>query len=350
MEIRLADLAARIGARVEGDGDLRIRGVAPIREACPGDLTFLASPRFEQWLATTGASAVILPPGIPAAGRTALRADDPYEAFRRAVEIFHAEHRLIAPGVHPTAIVGREATFGKEVAIGAYVVIGDRCVLGDAVMILPGVVIGDDVRIGHRCLVYPRVVIRESTEIGERVIIHAGAIIGDDGFGFLTRNHHHDKMPQVGRVVIEDDVEIGSNACIDRATLGITRIGRGTRIDNLVQVGHNVEIGPDTILCAQVGVAGSTRVGARVVLGGQAGLVHHIEIGNDVQVGAQGGVTKSVPAGSQVSGYPAAPHALARRMYAALRHLPEMWRDFHRLTERVARLEKDREPREKREP
>lgn len=344
MEIRLADLAVRIGAIADGDGDTPITGVAGIREARPGQITFLANARFEHWLTRTAASAVIVPLDHPFNSRPTIRAADPYEAFRRAVEIFHAERRLIPAGIHPSALIGRDVTFGERVAIGAHVVIGDRCAIGDDVTIMPGAVIGDDVRIGRQGLIYPHVVIREETEIGERVIIHAGAVIGDDGFGFLTRDQHHGKMPQIGRVVIDDDVEIGSNTCIDRATLGVTHIGRGTRIDNLVQVAHNVEIGPDAMLCAQVGVAGSTRIGARVVLGGQAGLVHHIEIGDDVKVGAQGGVTKSIQAGQEVSGYPAAPHALARRVYAAMRHLPDIVRRLHLLDERVKRLENGRGP------
>lgn len=339
MEILLKDLAARIGGRLEGNGELPLRGVASITEARAGDITFLANPRFADWLSRTAATAVIVPADCAPTERAIIRAEDPYEAFRRAVVLFHADRRPLPIGVHPSAMIAEGVSLGHDVAIGPQVVIAAGATIGDRTVILPGVVIGADVRIGCDCLIYPQAVIREETEIGNAVIIHAGAVIGDDGFGFLTRNAAHGKMPQVGRVIIESDVEIGSNSCIDRATLGVTRIRRGTRIDNLVQIGHNVSIGENSILCALVGIAGSTKMGDRVTVGGQAGVIHHVEIGDDVQIGAQGGVTKSIPAATQVSGYPAAPHHLAKRMQAALRRLPKALGELRRLTDRVADLE-----------
>jgi UDP-3-O-[3-hydroxymyristoyl] glucosamine N-acyltransferase len=339
LELTLRELAERLHGRLQGDGDLVIRGVAGIREAGPGEITFLADRRLEDWLARTGASAVILPADHADQRVPGIRVADPRAAFRIAMEVFGNGHRLIPVGIHPSALIGPGTELGRDVSIGPNAVVGAGCRIGDGTTLLPGVVIGSDVRLGAGCLVYPNVVIREGTEIADRVILHAGAVIGDDGFGFLTRDGRHAKVPQLGRVVIEEDVEIGANSCVDRATTGVTRIRRGTRIDNLVQVAHNVEIGEDSILCAQVGIAGSTVVGRRVTLAGQVGVVGHIEIGDGAMVGAQGGVTKSVPAGAQVSGYPATPHGLARRMYAALRHLPDLVREVRRLRQRLDDLE-----------
>lgn len=339
MELTLRELAERLGARLQGDGSTRVRGVAGIKEAGPGQLAFFADPKLAEWLGRTRASALIVPPGVACESLPHIVAEDPRAAFLRAMALFQDGARPAPAGVHPTAVLGEGVVLGAEVAVGPRVVIGDRCRLGDRVTVLAGVVIGPDVEIGPDCLIYPNAVLWKESRLGARVIVHAGAVIGDDGFGFLTRDGRHEKIPQLGCVVIEDDVEIGANTCVDRATTGETRIARGTRIDNLVQVAHNVTVGADSILCAQVGIAGSTTIGPRVTLAGQAGVVGHIEIGEGAIVGAQGGVTKSVPRGAQVSGYPATPHALARRMYAALRNLPELVRAVRRLEERLRRLE-----------
>jgi len=338
--LRLDELARRLHGRLQGDGTLLICGVAGIKEAGPGQITFLADRKLEDWLGRTRASAIILTEAYDFDRLPSIRVSDPRAAFNAALEAFGNGRRPIPIGVHPSALIGPGTELGCDVAIGPHVVIGARCRIGDGTTILPGVVIGDDVRLGRDCLIYPHVVIREETEIANRVIVHGGAVIADDGFGFLTRDGRHAKVPQIGRVVIEDDVEIGANTCVDRATTGVTRIGRGTRIDNLVQIAHNVEIGRDAILCAQVGIAGSTAVGDRVTLAGQVGVVGHIRIGDGTMVGAQGGVTKSLEPGSQVSGYPATPHALARRMYAALRHLPDLVREVRRITQRLDALER----------
>jgi UDP-3-O-[3-hydroxymyristoyl] glucosamine N-acyltransferase len=343
--VKLDELARHLHGRLQGDGELLIRGVAGIKEAGPGQLTFLADRKLEDWLERTQASAVILTDAYRFERLPSIRVSDPRAAFIAALRVFGDGRRLIPTGVHPSALIGAGTELGRDVAIGPHVVIGTGCRIGDGTTILPGVVIGDDVRLGRDCLIYPHVVIREETEIADRVILHAGAVIADDGFGFLTRDGRHAKVPQIGHVVIEDDVEIGANSCVDRATTGVTRIGRGTRIDNLVQVAHNVEIGADSILCAQVGIAGSTVVGDRVTLAGQAGVVGHIRIGEGAIVGAQGGVTKSIEPGAQVSGYPATPHALAQRMYAALRRLPELVREVRRVKQRLDALEQGKERR-----
>ena len=345
MEVTLQELAERLSGVCAGDGTIVIRGVAGIKEAVAGQITFLADRKLEEWLARTRAAAVILAPDHPFDRLPTIRLSDPRAAFRLAMEIFADGRRLLPPGVHPSALIGAGTVLGEMSAVGAHAILGARCRIGERTLVLPGAVIGDDVEIGPDCLIYPHAVIWNDTRIGARVVVHSGAVLGDDGFGFLTREGRHVKMPHLGRVVVEDDVEIGANTCVARATTGVTRVGRGSRIDNLVQIAHNVEIGEDAILCAQVGIAGSTSVGPRVTLAGQVGVVGHIEIGADAMVGAQGGVTKSVPAGELVSGYPATSHALARRMYAALRNLPDLVRDVRRLRERISRLEEGRERR-----
>ena len=339
MEMRLAEVAAHVGGDLSGDGEILIKGVAGIKEAGSGEITFLGDSRYEEWLAKTTASAVIVPRDHPYNGRACVRVDDPHLAFYALASLFHRASRPIPPGIHPSALLGADVRMGAEISIGPNVIVGDRCAIGDRTMLLPGVVIGHNVMIGDDCLIYPNAVLREDTQLGHRVIIHAGAVIGDDGFGFRTSDGQHEKVPQLGRVVIEDDVEIGANTCIDRATAGETVIRCGSRIDNLVQVAHNVKIGSNSILCAQVGIAGSTSVGDSVTLAGQVGIIGHISIGDRAMVGAQGGVTKSIPPDGRVSGYPATPHHLAKRIYAAQRRLPDLVKNVRRLEKRVKELE-----------
>jgi UDP-3-O-[3-hydroxymyristoyl] glucosamine N-acyltransferase len=339
MRVKLKELAESLGAKLHGDGSVEITGISGIREAKPGDLTFLAHPKYDPYLLTTQASAVIMASVRGGSRLPVLECSDPYAAFQKALALFGAARPAVSPGIHPTAVLGPGGQVGRDVSIGAYVVVGERVRLGDRVAILPGCVIASDVEIGDDCFLFPRVVVREGTVLGKRVMIHSGAVIGDDGFGFKRVGDVITKIPQVGNVEIEDDVEVGANATIDRATAGTTRIGRGTRIDNLVMIAHNVQIGEQTILCAQVGISGSTVVGSHVTMAGQVGLVGHIEIGDRVQVGAQGGVTKSVPDGTSVSGYPAMPHQQARKIYASMRLLPDLIRTVRSLARRVGELE-----------
>jgi UDP-3-O-[3-hydroxymyristoyl] glucosamine N-acyltransferase len=335
----LSDVARMVGGELVNGANLRITGVAGIKEAEPGDLTFLATRRYQAWLGTTKASAVLVSRTEPVQ-RPAVRVDNPALAFMKILRHFSEAVKLTFPRtVHPTAVIDETTVLGRDVSIGAHVVIEGGVVIGDRTTILPGTCILRHSRLGSDCLLYPNVVVREYTEIGDRVIVHGGVVLGSDGFGFLTEGSVHHKVPQIGRVVLEDDVEVGANSCIDRATTGITRVRRGTKIDNLVQVAHNVEIGEDSLLCAQVGVSGSTQVGNRVKLAGQAGLVGHIRIGDGAVVGAQGGVTKSVPAETCVSGYPARPHHLAVRQQAALGRLPELLETVRHLQQRIAELE-----------
>jgi len=335
----LSEVARLVGGDRVGSANPPLTGVAGIREAETGDLTFVAQRRYESHLQTTRASAVIV-------GRDtvvhlpAVRVDNPALAFMKVVRVFGESVRLTFPRtVHPSAVIDDSVVLGADVSIGAHVVLEGGVVVGDRSTILPGTVILRHSRIGADCIVYPNVVLREYTEVGDRVVLHAGVVLGSDGFGYVHDGTRHHKVPQIGRVVIEDDVEIGANTCIDRATTGVTRVRRGTKIDNLVQVAHNVEIGEDSVLCAQVGVSGSTQLGSRVTLAGQAGLVGHIRIGDGATVGAQGGVTKSVPAGTSVSGYPARPHHLAVRQQAALARLPELLDTVRQLAARIAELE-----------
>ena len=336
----LRELAEIVGGEILGDSEVVIKGVAGIREAQEGEITFLANPKYESYLETTKASAVIADrDGNP---RTSIvKVSNPYLAFLKVVTLFsETPQERYGRGVHPTAVVAESASIGKDVSIGAYVVIESGTVIGDRTTILPHACICKEVKIGEECLIFPHVTVRERCEIGHRAIIHSGAVIGSDGFGYATEGDTHHKIPQIGIVRIEEDVEIGANSTIDRATTGVTLIKRGSKLDNLVQIAHNVVIGENSILAAQVGVSGSTELGKNVVLAGQAGLVGHISIGEGARVGAQGGVTKSIPPQTSVSGYPAREHSIARKIYAAMARLPHVMREFRKLKERVDRLEK----------
>lgn len=339
MQVALRELVTIIGGQLVGDGTVVITGVAGIREAGPGSITFLANPKYENFLETTRASAVIVPTGSSHPSKSLVVSDSPYLTFIKAVEFFVPNRDRHAPGIHPTAVVAPTAIIGSSVHIGANVVIEERVSIGDGSAVLAGTYVGRDSQVGSSCLVYPNVTIREETKIGERVVIHSGAVIGGDGFGFVRDGDAHRKVPQIGNVVIEDDVEIGANVTIDRATTGTTLVGKGTKIDNLVQIGHNVRIGENCILVAQVGIGGSTELGSGVTLAGQAGAAGHIKIGDGATVAAQAGVTKSVPAGVTVSGYPAREHSLANRIYASSQKLPGLLKKVAELAERVKQLE-----------
>jgi UDP-3-O-[3-hydroxymyristoyl] glucosamine N-acyltransferase len=336
----LKQLAGIVGGEILGDPDIVIEGVAGIREAEKGQITFLANPKYEPYLDSTRASAVIANRDGDL-GTSIIRVANPYLAFLKVVTLF-SESALekYERGIHPTAVIDETASIGKDVALGAYTVIEAGAVIEDRATILPHVCICKDAKIGEDCLIYPHVTIRERCEIGNRTIVHSGAVIGSDGFGYAKDGDTHHKIPQIGIVRIEDDVEIGANSTIDRATTGVTLIKSGSKLDNLVQIAHNVVVGENSILAAQVGVSGSTELGRNVVLAGQAGLVGHISIGDGAQVGAQGGVTKSIPPQTSVSGYPAREHGLARKIYAAMARLPHVMKEFRKLKERVDRLEK----------
>ena len=343
MKRTLAEIAGIIGCDVIGDGNLQIVGVSGIKEAGPGHLTFLSNPRYEKFVSETKASAIVVSrefaDGDRGCGPALVVSDNPYRAFAEAMALFAPEGDGVGPGVHETAVVAESARMGEGVAIGASAVVMEGARLGDGVVIHPGTYVGTSVVIGAESVLYPNVTVRHGSIIGERVLVHSGTVIGSDGFGFARDGDSNQKVPQIGNVVIEDDVEIGANVCIDRATLGSTRVCRGSKIDNLVQIAHNVVVGEGSIVVAQVGISGSTHVGKGVVLGGQAGLVGHIEIGDGAMVGAQAGVIGSIPAGERVSGYPARKHSVAKRLYALVEHLPKLVARLRDLEGRLARLE-----------
>jgi UDP-3-O-[3-hydroxymyristoyl] glucosamine N-acyltransferase len=336
----LKELARLVDGEIVGATEVEITGVAGIKEACEGEITFLANSKYEAYLATTRASAVIADreDGSP---KPIIKVSNPYLAFLKVMSLFSEGHpERLQKGIHPTAIIAKSAKIALDVSIGAYCLVGEDAVLGARTTVLPLVCILDGVKVGEDCLIYPHVTVREHCLIGNRVILHSGAVIGSDGFGYAKDGDVNRKIPQIGIVQIEDDVEIGANAAIDRATTDVTLIKRGAKIDNLVQIAHNVVVGEDSILAAQVGVSGSTQLGRNVVLAGQAGLVGHIHIGDNAMVGAQGGVTKSIPANTRVSGYPAREHGSARKIYALIARLPELFRDLRLLAKRVEALEK----------
>jgi len=339
----LAELAVELGGELRGDGTTMIRGVAGIREALPGDVTFIANSRYDAYLGETRASAVICSREPRDAMIPLLCVDNPYLAFQKVVRIFRPDTFRQPPGVHPTAVVHPEAKLGAEVSIGPHCVIERGATIGARTVIMSGGYVGVSVAIGEDTLLYPRVTVREECVIGARCIVHPGAVIGADGFGFAFDSGRYHKVPQVGNVEIGDDVEIGANTTIDRATTDSTRIGDGTKIDNLVQIGHNVVIGRHCIIVAQVGISGSTELEDFVTIGGQAGLVGHIKVGQNSQIGAQSGVTKSVAPGSTVFGYPATPLAIFKRIHAYLQRLPQLFERAKALESKVERLERQAE-------
>jgi len=343
MEITVAEIAALVGAEADGDVSAVVSGVAPIDEAELGHITFLTNRRYERYLATTRATAIIVPQdyeGSPAiAGRTVLLAANAYATFAKVVELFQDRSRSLPVGIHPAAFVAETAVLGKDVAVGPCAIIMGGARIGDGSVINSGAYIGPDTLVGSGTTIHANATVRERVRIGDRVIVHSGAVIGSDGFGFARDGEVNLKIPQIGIVVVEDDVEIGANVAIDRATIGATTVHCGTKIDNLVQVGHNVTIGESAIIVAQTGISGSTRVGKGVVLAGQSGIAGHIEIGDGAVVAAQAGVMNSVPAGVRVSGYPAREHSVAKRISACLTNLPTLFARVRTLEKRLGKLE-----------
>jgi UDP-3-O-[3-hydroxymyristoyl] glucosamine N-acyltransferase len=265
-----------------------------------------------------------------------IRIDNPYYAYFQVLNLFAGDNASRYPrGIHQSAVVDPTARIGADVCIGPLCHVAAGVSIGDGTTLVSGVFVGERAQVGARCLVYSNVTVREECRIGDRVILQPGAVIGSDGFGYARNGKVHQKIPQIGIVVLEDDVEIGANTCVDRATTGETRIRRGTKIDNLVQVAHNVVLGEDTVIAAQAGISGSTEMGDRVVIGGQAGVGGHVRIGEGAVLAAQSGVTKDVPAGTTVSGYPAREHSAARRIYAHIAMLPELFRRVKELERRL---------------
>lgn len=333
--ITLSDLARLVGGALDGDIDGNILSIARLEDATMDEVSFCALREYRGHLSGTGAAAVIVandfePPRDVRDKLAFIRVDNPYLAVAQVVNYFFPEDEF-PPSIHPSAVIDDSAEIGEDVSVNARVVIGANCSIGARTRLGAGCVLAEDARVGSDCHLLPNVTLYPAVVIGDRVVIHAGAVVGSDGFGYATEGDKHVKIPQVGDVVIGDDVEIGANACIDRAALGTTLIADGTKIDNLVQIGHNCEVGPNSILCGQVGVSGSTQIGEGVLIGGQAGLNGHLTVGDGAMIAGGSGVTSSVPAGCQVGGYPHLEASRWRRVVAALRTLPELGRRVHRL-------------------
>ena len=325
--MKLSDIAAALDARLEnGSPDTEITGINGIEQAGPGELTFVSNPKYATAARSTKASAVIVAEDFPIVPTAMLRAKDPYLAFAHALALFHQPLRY-EPGRHATAVVHPSAKIGRDTHLGPYVVIDENVDIGDHAVLLAHVVIYRGVKIGNNFFAHANAVIRENCRIGNNVLLQNGVVIGSDGFGFAkTEDRRWHKIPQPASVVIEDDVEVQANSCIDRASVGETRIRRGVKIDNLVQVGHGSQVGEDALLCSQVGLAGSTEIGSRVILTGQVGVVGHCKVGDDTVVTPQSGVAHDIPARALVSGAPAVDHKLWLKYSALLSKLPEMAR------------------------
>lgn len=340
---KLAQIAERIGGKLSGNGDIDIDGVAQIDKAGKGKITFLANPKYKQALQNSGASAVIIDqkagitPSVPF-----ILVANAYFGFLQAFLLFNPTKKILKDGIHPSAVVHDSAKVSPDAAIGANAYIGAEVVVGSKTQIFPNCVILDDSKIGDGCILYPSVTIRENCTVGNRVIIHNSAVIGSDGFGFAFHEGKYHKIPQVGKVVIEDDVEIGANTTIDRATMGETVIKRGVKLDNLIQIAHNCVIDENTVIAAQTGISGSTIIGKNVVIAGQVGIVGHIKIHDGVQIGAQSGVSKDIPSGEIYFGYPARPIMRTKRIEAVLNNLPDLMKRIKKLEKEIAEL-KDRQ-------
>jgi UDP-3-O-[3-hydroxymyristoyl] glucosamine N-acyltransferase len=337
------ELARLLGCPFEGDGTKVITGVASLETAEAGDLVFLAAPKFRRLLEASKAEAAIIPPAEPFRRIPVIVSENPQLTFIKAVELFFQPY-LPQPGIHPTAAVSPSARIGKDVAVGALSVIGDDAEIGDATVIFPLVSVYPRVRIGENCVIHSHVSIREDVRIGSRVILHCGVVVGSDGFGYIKiEDGSHKKIPQRGTVILEDDVEVGANSAIDRAALGQTIVRRGAKIDNLVQVAHNVEIGENSILAGQVGIAGSSRIGKNTVLAGQVGVADHLSIGDNVIAVAQTGIARDVPDGAMVAGTPELDVRDWRRVSVLLPQLSAMVKDLKKLKAKVEELEKSRQ-------
>ena len=343
MSRTLKEIAALVSGDVAGNADAVITGVAGIEDAHEGDITFIANPKYLPFLSRTRASAVIVGRGMEAeAGTALLRVDNPSLAFTKVVSFILPEDIRHPSGVHKAAVVSAAASLGKNTGIGACAVIEDGARIGDNAVIYPNCFIGRNASIGSNTIVYSNVSIRENVRIGSNVIIHAGSVIGSDGFGFVTVDGIHHKIPQVGTVIIEDDVEIGANCTIDRARFDKTVIGKGTKLDNLVHIAHNVITGRNCLIVAQVGVSGSTTIGNNVILAGQVGVVGHVTIGDNTIVMAKSGISKNVPENSVLYGVPAQPVNEAKKLHAYVNGLPRMHQTIKDLKARIEQLEKKR--------
>jgi UDP-3-O-[3-hydroxymyristoyl] glucosamine N-acyltransferase len=336
VSFRLSELAARIGGEVRGDAETRVDRLSALEKAGPGDLAVWKDARYRDAARASRAAAFVVPRSLAGEelGRPLLAVEHADLALARLLEVFHPPSPP-PPGVHPTAVVGAGCAIDPSAHVGPYAVVGDGAELGAGAVVGAHAVVGRRCRIGAGSVLEPHVVLYDDTELGARVRVHAGSVLGADGFGYASVGGVHHKVPQVGRTVVEDDVEIGALSAVDRATLDETRVGAGTKIDNLVQVGHNVQLGRGCVLCGQAGIAGSARLGDYVVLGGQSGAAGHLEVGNGVQVAAKSAVLQSVEPGRKVAGVPAVDLARWRRQALSLDRLGDLRRRLRRLEQRL---------------
>jgi UDP-3-O-[3-hydroxymyristoyl] glucosamine N-acyltransferase len=333
------EIAKHIHGKVFGNGDIEIKSLSGIKEAQPGDITFVANSKYFPLVEKTKASAIICPEHFTAEGHTLIQTGNPSLSFAKVVPLFMEEPPPPARGIHPTAIIGPDVVLGNDVSVGPYTVIEREAHIGARTVIGSQCFIGYRASVGQDSLIYPNVSIRERVAIGSRVIVHCGTVIGSDGFGFVNIEGRHEKIPQVGTVEVCDDVEIGANVTIDRARFDKTVIGAGTKIDNLVQIAHNVRIGEHCLIVAQVGISGSDIIEDRVVLAGQAGLAGHLTVGEGAIVAAQAGVVSSIPPHTMVSGYPAKPHQTAKRINAHIQRLPVYVKKLSELQKQIDALQ-----------
>ncbi|MCM8791177.1 MAG: UDP-3-O-(3-hydroxymyristoyl)glucosamine N-acyltransferase [Candidatus Omnitrophica bacterium] len=341
MQVKVRDVAFFVGGELSGDGSRTVNNLNGAKEAGPNDLAFILDERFEDLIDRSNAACLIIPKNLRGSYKnTVIRVDDPVAAYSKIIE-FAMPNRVPHPkGIHSTAVIAKGAKLGRGIALGAYVVIEEGADIGNDTIIYPFCYVGRKTRIGSKCVLYPNVTIRESISIGDRVIIHAGSVIGSDGFGyFQDKNGIQIKIPQIGTIMIEDDVEIGACVTIDRARFDKTIIGKGSKIDNLVQIAHNVVIGPNCIIAAQSGIAGSSELGKNVFLGGQVGVSDHVKLGDFVKVGAQTGISKSFPANTILFGYPAKPIEKAKDTIAAIGLLPKLFERVRALEAKIKELE-----------
>ena len=336
--MKLSDIAKKLNCKLRGDGEIQIHGVAPIEEAQKDELTFVSNPKYLSKINVTRAGAIILSSAAPSTSVATLIAENPYLVFAQAIELFYTPPEPI-PGIHPTASIANSTVLGEGHSIGANVVIGEGVRLGDQAVLYPNVTIYPYAEIGDGFIAHSNAVVREYCQIGHRVTLQNGAVVGSDGFGYAPQaDESYYKMVQSGIVVLEDDVEVGANTCIDRATVGKTQVKRGTKIDNLVQIGHSSQVGQHSVLAAQVGLAGSTRVGDHVILAGQVGVAGHLTIGDRVVATARTGIGRSVEANKKVSGAPEMDSTLWKRNYLLMHEFPDLVRTLKRLKTEVEQL------------
>jgi UDP-3-O-[3-hydroxymyristoyl] glucosamine N-acyltransferase len=342
--VMLGEIARRLGGRLVGP-DRAVTRVMPLESAGETDLSFLANPRYVGQLAGCRAAGVLVEPGVEAPHLSLVVVDRPYVALAKVLSLFDSRPRPV-PGVDPRSALAKDCVLGKDVSVGPFVTAGPGCRIGDRAALMPGVTLGQGVELQEDVVLYPLVTIYDGCVVGARSVIHAGTVVGSDGFGYAEEGERRLKIPQLGNVVIEEDVEIGANVTVDRATLGSTRIRKGTKIDNLVQVGHNCDVGENSVLVAQVGLSGSVRVGKGVIFAGQSGSVGHVEIGDGSRIGAKSAVTGDLPAGSFVIGHPARDHKEWKRSQATLARLPELRKRISRIERRLEALDGGKESKE----